>query len=72
MARQRVEVHHLPPVLGSEEHDRHRFLHPARLRQRQQLEQLVERAVAAREHDHRLREIGEPELAHEKVMKVDR
>ena len=52
------------------QHDRHRLGHLARLNQREQLEQLVERAKSTRKHDHRLGEIGEPKLAHEKVMEV--
>ena len=45
---QRVEINHLVPVLGAKEHDRHALACLACLDQRQDLEQLVERAIAPR------------------------
>src|SRR5215831_17689498 len=67
VADQRLEIDDLVPVAGAEEDDRQVLLHLARLPQRQYLEQLVERAEAARKDDERLREVGEPELAHEEI-----
>src|SRR6516162_2584854 len=67
---QRVELDHLAPVFGAEKHDRHVLACLARLNQRQDLKQLVECAIAAREQHDRLREIDKPELAHEEVMKI--
>src|SRR5712671_8150996 len=66
-----VEIDHLVPVLGAEENDRHAFARLARLYQRQDLEQLVERAVAAGEQHDRLGQVDKPELAHEEVMEVE-
>src|SRR5439155_11273668 len=40
------------------------------LRQRQDLEQLVERAEAARERDQGARQVREPQLAHEEVVEL--
>src|SRR5262249_41732918 len=68
--RQRVEVQHLVPVARAEEHDGHAFLHLARLPQGEHLEELVEGAEAAGEQHDRLREIYEPELAHEKIVEM--
>ena len=48
---QRVEINHLVPVLGAKQHDRHALACLARLDQRQDFEQLVERTEAAREQD---------------------
>src|SRR5581483_5437924 len=67
---ERVEVDHFLPVLRAEEHDGERLPHLVRLHQRQDLEELVERAVAAGEDDDRLGEVHEPELAHEEVVEV--
>src|SRR5436190_15789040 len=71
VTHERVEIQHLVPELGAEQDDRHAFAHLARLRQRQDLEQLVERAEATWEQHHRLGEVDEPEFTHEEVMKVD-
>src|SRR6516162_10756956 len=57
---QRVELDHLAPVFGAEKHDRHVLACLARLNQRQDLKQLVECAIAAREQHDRLREIDKP------------
>src|SRR5690348_2767323 len=70
VADQRVEVHHLVPELGAEQDQRHTLLHLASLHQRQDLEELVEGAVAAWEQHHRLGEVDEPELPHEEVMEM--
>ena len=48
--------------------DRSSFL---RLRERQDLEQLVERAEAARKSDQRVRQVREPQLAHEEVVELE-
>src|SRR6185503_5547394 len=41
------------------------------LYERQHLEQLVERAEAAGKNHQRLRQVGEPELAHEEVVELE-
>src|SRR5215470_12348447 len=51
---QRVEINHFVPVFGAKEHDRHTLSCLARLHQGQDLEQLVERAIAARKQYDRL------------------
>src|SRR5437868_6349319 len=71
VAYERLEVQHLVPEFRAEQDDRHSFAHLARLHPRQDLEELVECAEAAREQHHRLCEVDEPELAHEEVMEVD-
>src|SRR6516165_3392493 len=68
---QRVEINHFVPVFGAKQHDRHAFARFARLYQGQDLEQLVERAIAARKQYDRLGEVDKPELAHEKIMKIE-
>ena len=52
VARECGEVHDLPPVVGSVKQDHHRPLELARLRQRQDLEHLVQRSeTAGEDHD---------------------
>src|SRR3546814_20317688 len=58
-------------VVGAEQDDRQPFPHLFRLQQGQGLEELVERAEAARHEDERLGQIEEPELPHEKVMELE-
>ena len=41
------------------------------LRQRQHFHQLVHGAEAARKNHQRLRQVGEPELAHEEVVELE-
>ena len=43
----------------------------ARLRQREDLEHLVERAEAAGKNDQRLGQVREPELPHEEVVELE-
>src|SRR5262249_21755459 len=66
-----VEIDYLIPILIAEQHHGHVLPRFARLNQRQNLEQLIHRAIAAGKDYERLREIDEPELAHEKVVKVE-
>ena len=61
----------LVPVARAVEDDRDVSLQLARLRERQDLEELVERAEPAREHDQRARQVREPELAHEEVVELE-
>ena len=61
----------IPNVFGAEKHDRHALAQLVRLHQGQDLEQLVERAIAAGEQHDRLGQVDEPELAHEEVMKIE-
>src|SRR3984893_16638829 len=68
---QRVEIDHLVPVFGAEQHDRHALARFVRLYERQDLEQFVERAVAAGEQHDRLGQVDKPELAHEEIMEVE-
>src|SRR3546814_1768492 len=58
-------------VAAAEQHYRHLLADLAGLHQRQQLEEFVQRAEAARHHHHGLGEIGEPELAHEEVVELE-
>jgi hypothetical protein len=67
---QSVQVQDLVPVLCPKQHDRHAFLHLARLHQGKDLKELVERAEAAGEQHHRLGEIDKPEFTHEEVVKM--
>src|SRR6266436_3983572 len=67
---QRLEIDHLVPVLGAEEHDWHALARLARLHQCEDLEQLVERAIAAGEQHERFGQVDKPELAHEEVVEV--
>ena len=59
------------PVVGPVEDHQQLPRELLRLRQREELEQLVERAEAAREDHQRLGEIREPELPHEEVVEVE-
>jgi hypothetical protein len=73
----RAPVHHrlqrqdAVPVFGAVEHDRRARRELLRLLEREDLEQLVERAEPAGEDDHRLGEVGEPELPHEEVVELE-
>ena len=67
---QEVEVDRAPPVVLADQHDRHR-LDRARLDEGQHLEQLVERAVAARERDQRLGAQQEMQLAQGEIVEAE-
>src|SRR5271168_3805511 len=69
---QRVEVDDLVPVLRSVEQHRNRAIQFLRLLQREYLHHFVERAEPARKHDQRPREMREPQLAHKKIVKLER
>src|SRR5262245_15084436 len=63
----RLEVQHLLPVARAVEDDPDLLRQLVGLDERQQLEQLVARAEAARKDHERLRQVCEPELAHEEI-----
>src|SRR6185437_16813488 len=65
---QRVEVHDLLPEIRTIKHDRDLLRQLLRLHKSQNLEQLVHGSESARENHEGLRQISEPELAHEEVM----
>ena len=69
---QRVEVDDLVPVGRPVEKYRDPARQLLRLCERQDLEELVHRAEAARKDDERAREVREPQLAHEEVAKLER
>ena len=69
---QRLEVDDLLPVLRSVEQYRDRAIQLLRLLQGQYLHHLVERAEAAGKNHQRARQMGEPQLAHEKIVKLER
>src|SRR5690606_15815959 len=66
-----LEVDHLPPEAFAVQQHRNTPRELSRLRQRQNLEHLVQRAEPARKRDHRAGEMREPELAHEEVMELE-
>jgi len=68
---ERIEVNDLFPERGPIQHDRHLLRQLLRLRQRQNFEQLIHGPEATRKHHQRLRQVREPELAHEKVMEFE-
>ncbi len=57
--------------LGAVQNDCYFLRQLLRLYQRQDLEKLVHRSESARKDHQRLRQIGEPELAHEEVMEFE-
>src|SRR5207244_13333622 len=61
----------LAPVARPVHEDDGGPLELASLAERQDLEQLVERAEPAGKDDHGPREVGEPELAHEEVVELE-
>ena len=65
------EVEDLVPVLAAVEDHEQLLRELLRLRQRQDLEHLVERAEAAGKNHQRLGQVGEPELAHEEVVELE-
>src|SRR6185437_6593411 len=65
---QESDVDRPAPILFADQHDRNR-LDLSRLHQRQDFEQLVDRAKAARESDERLRALQQMHLAQSKVVK---
>src|SRR5665213_3866824 len=67
----RVEVDSLLPVLAAVQNDGDLLRQLVCLRERQDLEHLVQRAEPAGKNHERLREICEPELAHEKIMELE-
>src|SRR5580692_2107615 len=71
MAYQGLEVHDFLPVCRAIEEHRDGAVELARLRQREDLEKLIEGAKAPRERNERVRQVREPELAHEKIMKLE-
>ena len=71
MAHQRLEVDHFFPERRTVEEHGNRAVELVSLRQRQDLEQLVERAEAARERDQGARQVREPQLAHEEVVELE-
>src|SRR6185369_17683050 len=66
-----VEVDHPIPIVLTVDDDAHAFGQLLRLGQRQQLEQFVKSAKAARENHQGLRQVCEPQLAHEEVMELE-
>src|SRR5579884_2388345 len=69
---QGVEVEDLAPVIAAVEHDQNFAFELLRLRERQDLAQLIQRSESARKYHQRLGQVGEPELAHEEVVKLER
>src|SRR3954471_199902 len=67
---ERLEVDYPVPVFAPVYHDQNFLRQLVGLRQRQDLEKLIHGAEAAREDHESLRKIGEPELAHEEVVKL--
>src|SRR5262245_53317701 len=71
VSNQRVEVHDLLPVVRPVQEDDDRPIELVGLRERQDLEQLVQSAESAREGNHGAREVCEPKLPHEEVMELE-
>ena len=69
--RHRLEVEHLVPVLAAVEDDADLLRQLVGLREREDLEQLVAGAEAAGKDHQRLRQVREPELAHEEVVELE-
>src|SRR5262245_12800300 len=65
-----LEIDDLLPECRAIKNDRDRPLQLAGLHQRKHLEQLIECPESAWKYDQRARQRSEPELAHEKVMKL--
>src|SRR5579859_339771 len=66
------EIDDLIPVAGAIENHRNRALQLAGLRESQYFSEFVQRAEAAGENHQRACQVCEPELAHEKIMKLER
>src|SRR5437773_10904169 len=66
-----VEVDHFVPVFIAEQHNRHGLARFLGLNQRQDLEELVHRAKAARKDHQRFRKVEKPKLAHEKIVELE-
>src|SRR6266446_2240170 len=71
VAHQSLEVDHFFPERRTVEEHGNRTLELAGLRQRQDLEQLVERAEAAGKRNQGARQVREPQLAHEEVVELE-
>src|SRR5579862_320325 len=67
---QRIEVDDLFPELRAIKHDENFLSQLLRLGEGEHFHHFVHRAEAAWKHHQRLRQIGEPELAHEEVMEI--
>src|SRR6185437_7179564 len=67
---QRLKVDDLLPVGAPIEQDHDPFAEFLRLHQREDFHQFVQRAEAAGKRHQRLGQVGEPKLAHEKVMEL--
>src|SRR5208337_3790119 len=67
---QRLEIDHAVPIILAVNNYADALGKFLRLRQSQQLEHLVEGAESSREYHQRLGHVGEPQLAHEKVVKL--
>src|SRR5665811_2041785 len=68
---QRLEIDYPVPVVLAIDHDANALGQLLGLHQGQQLEQLVEGAKPSRKNDQRLRQVGEPQLAHEEVVELE-
>src|SRR5262249_42833373 len=69
--RHGLKLQDLIPVLSSVEDDADLLRQLVGLGERENLEQLVERAEAAGKNDERLRQVCEPELSHEEVVELE-
>ncbi len=69
-----LEVHDAVPILAAVNDDQNFLCQLVGLRQGEDFEQLVDGAESAGKNHQRLGQIGEPELAHEKIMefKIER
>jgi len=68
---QRLEIYDFLPELRAVQDDHDLLRQLLGLHQRQDLEKLVHRSESARKDHQRLRQISEPELAHEEVMELE-
>src|ERR1700678_585928 len=68
---QRFEIHDFLPETRAIENDRDLFCQLLRLHERKNFEKLVDRSESAGEDHQRLRQIREPELAHEEIVEFE-
>src|SRR5580704_11818816 len=68
---QRFEIHDFLPETRAIENDRDLLRKLLRLHERKNFEKLVHRAESTGEHHQRLRQIREPELAHEEIVEFE-
>src|ERR1700677_3422303 len=68
---QRFEIHDFLPETGAIENDRDLLRQLLRLHERKNFEKLVHRSESTREDHERLRQIREPELAHEEIVEFE-